>query len=81
MIEILIIKEQIEKHYKVKTQFHKGKLIIDVPVKIGLTKKEDKIDYVEDLMKQIVDGVRQHKAVFDVECDMTYESITISFIG
>ena len=79
--DIMVIKEQIEKHHKVAVEEHKNKLIVSVPKHLGFGSKQYKIEYVEELMKTIVDNIRQHKKVFDVECDMTYEFIKITFIG
>lgn len=79
--DIMAIKEQIKKHHKVEVEEYKDKLIVSVPKHLGFGSKEDKIEYVEELMKAIVDNIRQHKKVFDVECDMTYEFIKITFIG
>lgn len=79
--DIMVIKEQIEKHHKLKVDEVRGKLIVNIPKHLGMGKKEDKIELVENLMKEIVDNIRQYKSVFDVECDMTYEFIKITFIG
>lgn len=79
--EIVKIKEQIQKQHKVVVEEYQNKLIVSVPKHLGFDNKKDKIEYVEDLMKAIVDNIRQHKQVFDVECDITYEFIKITFIG
>ena len=79
--DIMAIKEQIQKHHKVVVEEYHNKLIVSVPKHLGFGSKKDKIEYLEELMKAIVDNIRQHKQVFDVECDMTYEFIKITFIG
>lgn len=80
--DIKLIQKAIERKYKLSVvRTKQGQLIIFVPKSLGWGGKQDKIEYVEDLMKSIVDDVRQYKKVFDVECDMTYEFIKITFIG
>lgn len=72
---------KIEKTYKVKVDIVKGKLIVNIPNGLGFGSAMDRIEFVEELTNKIVDDIRQYKCVFDVQCDIVYEFVQITFIG
>ena len=78
MKNLLSIQTYVERKYKVATTIKGYTMTIDVPRELGRRDcRQDKIDYVEALMWNIVDDIRQFPSIMDVDGEMTYESIVL----